>query len=45
MRRAMMRSGRMRVRGRMGEKVEGIKRGALPYATTFLFPPLAIMIM
>jgi hypothetical protein len=46
MRRAMMRrSGRMRVRGRMGEKMEGIKRGALPYTATSLFPPLAIMIM
>jgi hypothetical protein len=41
----MRRSGRMKVRGRMGEKMEGIKRGALPYATTSLFPPLKIMIM
>ncbi len=31
--------------GRMREKVEGIKRGALPYAATSLFPPLVIMIM
>jgi hypothetical protein len=46
MRRAMMRrSGRMRVKGRMGEKMERIKRGALPYVTTSLFPPLVIMIM
>ncbi len=25
-----------------GEKMEGIKRGALPYVATSLFPPLAI---
>ncbi len=31
--------------GRMGEKMEGIRRGVLPYATTFSFPPHAIMIM
>jgi hypothetical protein len=41
----MERNGRMRVRGRMEEKVEGIKRGVLPYAITSLFPPLTIMIM
>ncbi len=41
----MERNGRMRVRGKMGEKVEGIKREALPYAVTFSFPPLVIMIM
>jgi hypothetical protein len=46
MRRVMMkRSGRMRMKGRMGEKVEGIKKRALPYVATFLFPPTTIMIM
>jgi hypothetical protein len=46
MKRAMMRrSGRMRVKGRMGEEMEGIKRGALPYVATSLFPPPTIMIM
>jgi hypothetical protein len=33
------------VRGRMGEKMEGIKKGTLPYTTTSLFPPPKIMIM
>jgi hypothetical protein len=33
----------MRVRGRMG-KMEGIKRGALPYAATYS-PTLVIMIL
>jgi len=46
MRKTMMeRNGRMRVRGRMGEKMEGIKRGVLPYVATSSFPPFAIMIM
>jgi hypothetical protein len=35
---------RMRARGRMG-KVEGIKRGPLPYVATFLSSTLAIMIL
>jgi hypothetical protein len=41
----MERNGRMRVRGRMGEKMEGIKWGALPYVATSSFPPPTIMIM
>jgi hypothetical protein len=31
--------------GEDGEKVEGIKRGAVPYAATSSFPPLVIMIL
>ncbi len=40
----MERNGRKRVGGRMVEKVEGIKRGALPYTTTFSFPPMYLFI-
>jgi hypothetical protein len=29
--------------GEDGEKMKGIKKGALPYTTTSSFPPLAIM--
>jgi len=29
---------------RMVERVEGIKRGALPYAATFSFPPMYLFI-
>jgi hypothetical protein len=43
--RVVVRSGRMRVRERMGKKMEGIKRGALPYVATSSFPPLAFMIL
>jgi hypothetical protein len=46
MKRAVMeRNGRMRARGRIREKVEGIKRGVLPYIATSSFPPPTIMIM
>jgi hypothetical protein len=46
MKRAVMeRNGRMRARGRIKEKVEGIKRGVLPYIATSSFPPPTIMIM
>jgi hypothetical protein len=34
----------MKMRGKMG-KVEGIKRGALPYVTTSLSPTFVIMIL
>jgi hypothetical protein len=36
--------GRKRVGVRMVERVEGIKRGALPYAATFSFPPMYLFI-
>jgi len=46
MKREMMeRNGRMRARGRIREKVEGIKRGVLSYITTSSFPPPTIMII
>ncbi len=40
----MERNGRKRVGGRMWERVEGIKRGALPYAAPFSFPPMYVFI-
>jgi hypothetical protein len=39
------RNGRKTMGGRMVEKVEGITRGALPYAAAFSFPSLVIMNM
>jgi len=36
------RNGRKTMGRRMVEKIEGIKRGALPYAATSLFPSLTI---
>jgi hypothetical protein len=38
-RKVMRQTRRMRMRGMMG-KMEGIKRGALPYVATYLIQPL-----